>query len=143
MAVGAQGPHDRGAIGVVLLLLLLPLLRGLAPEPPDCARASSRAQRGGRTIVVACETPGPPLRGPSRLLFGQAIDVNRATAGTLEVLPGIGPQRAAAIVRERARRPFERIEALQRVAGIGPRTVERLAGRVSAGRADGAGEERP
>ena len=52
---------------------------------------------------------------------------NRADARALEVLPGIGPARAAAIVAERARAPFRSVDELTRVAGIGPVTLERVA----------------
>lgn len=71
------------------------------------------------------------VRGATRLLFGLSIDPNRADLPTLEALPGIGPARALAIVRERQIRPFEGLDDLVRVRGIGPRTVERLAGLVA------------
>lgn len=55
------------------------------------------------------------------------IRVNAADVEELAGLPGIGPSRAAAIVASRGREgPFRRIEDLQRVPGIGPKTVERL-----------------
>lgn len=55
------------------------------------------------------------------------VDVNRADAGTLEGLPGIGPVTAARIVVDREERgPYATLEQLQRVKGIGPKTVERL-----------------
>lgn len=55
------------------------------------------------------------------------VRVNSASAEELATLPGIGPARAAEIVANRRRRgPFRRLEDLQRVPGIGPRTVERL-----------------
>jgi competence protein ComEA len=41
------------------------------------------------------------------------IDVNHATAGELEALPGVGPTTAARIVRLRGSHPFARIEELQ------------------------------
>jgi competence protein ComEA len=62
------------------------------------------------------------------------IDVNREGPELLELLPGIGPVKARAIVatRESGGR-FETIEDLDRVPGIGPRTVERLRGLVTTG----------
>lgn len=49
------------------------------------------------------------------------LDLNRATAGDLETLPGIGPATAAAIVDDRERNgPFASVDDLDRVAGIGP-----------------------
>lgn len=66
--------------------------------------------------------------GAVGLLFGERLDLNRASAESLGALPGVGPARAEAIVRERARRPFRRVEDLGAVRGIGPRTIEGLAG---------------
>lgn len=57
----------------------------------------------------------------------QRININTATAAQLESLPGIGPRRATAIIEDRAARgPFPTIESLNRVRGIGPRTIDRL-----------------
>lgn len=56
------------------------------------------------------------------------IDINHADAEALQILPGIGPKRADAIISEReANGPFSSLEDLQRVRGIGPRTAERIA----------------
>ena len=77
------------------------------------------------TLAVTCPG-GAPLRGPARLLFGLRLDLNRAEPRALEVLPGIGPKRAEAIAYARARRPFVRVEDLDRVPGIGPRTLSGL-----------------
>jgi competence ComEA-like helix-hairpin-helix protein len=61
---------------------------------------------------------------------GQAadrIDVNRASAPELERLPGIGPAKAAAIVRWRTEHgPFRSLGELLEVPGIGPATAEKL-----------------
>lgn len=58
---------------------------------------------------------------------GLRIDVNTAGAGALELLPGVGPALAARIVRDRVEHgPFRDLDGLDRVPGIGPRTIERL-----------------
>jgi len=55
------------------------------------------------------------------------IDVNTASAAELELLPGIGPTLARRITDFRDRSgPFRTIESLQRVRGIGPKTVEKI-----------------
>ena len=58
----------------------------------------------------------------------QLLDINAANALQLaEQLPGIGPSKAAAILQWREQNGhFERIEQLQEVKGIGPKTVEKL-----------------
>jgi len=55
------------------------------------------------------------------------IDVNRASVGELQALPGVGPRRAEALVLERIRNgPFERLDQLARVYGFGPELLRRL-----------------
>jgi len=97
---------------------------------PACVEArESRARRVGEEWMSArirCDGKGGRLRGPARLLFGERLDLNRAGPETLQVLPGIGPARARAIVEGRSLRPYERVEQLQRVRGIGPKRLEHL-----------------
>ncbi|MDH3498477.1 MAG: ComEA family DNA-binding protein [Gemmatimonadota bacterium] len=58
---------------------------------------------------------------------GERVDVDRAPAEELARLPRIGPALAARIVSDRAARgPFGSLAALERVAGIGPATLEGL-----------------
>jgi competence protein ComEA len=60
------------------------------------------------------------------------VDLNRATAAELETLPGIGPSRAAAIVRHREEHgPFRVPGDLREVTGIGERTFQGLADLVT------------
>jgi competence protein ComEA len=68
------------------------------------------------------------LDGPTRLLVGAGLDVNRDAEEDLTALPGIGEAKARRIVESRERDgPFRTLEDLTRVEGIGARTVERLA----------------
>jgi DNA uptake protein ComE-like DNA-binding protein len=85
----------------------------------------------------ACPCPGAPssqaaLQAKAKPDPGPAavVQVNRAGPAELGTLPGIGPARADAIVRARARRPFARLSDLARVKGLGPKRVQALAGRV-------------
>jgi len=82
-------------------------------------------EAGTRVVVDAS---GVRLETMEELLVvGLPIDVNRAGAVALQAVPGIGPARAAAIVADRAALgPFEDVDALERVRGIGPATVEHL-----------------
>lgn len=54
---------------------------------------------------------------------GGLINLNTATATELETLPGIGPSKAVAII---ANRPYTTIDDLERVPGIGVRTIDQL-----------------
>jgi competence protein ComEA len=62
------------------------------------------------------------------------VDLNRATAAELESLPGIGPAKAAAIVEHReAHGPFAEPGDIRAVSGIGEKTFQQLADRITAG----------
>lgn len=58
------------------------------------------------------------------------VDVNTASQRLLETLPGVGPVTAERIV---AARPFDTVDDLARVAGIGPARLEALRPWVSVG----------
>jgi len=62
------------------------------------------------------------------VLKPEPLNVNTATAEELERLPRIGPVLARRIIEYReAHGPFRRIEELEAVPGIGPKTLEELA----------------
>jgi competence protein ComEA len=55
------------------------------------------------------------------------VNVNTATAQQLELLPGIGPAKARAILEaRRSRGGFENVDELAEVKGIGEVALERL-----------------
>jgi comEA protein len=55
------------------------------------------------------------------------VNVNTATAAELELLPGVGPAKARAILEaRRANGGFKSVEELEDVKGIGPAALERL-----------------
>ena len=72
-------------------------------------------------LVLAVWAAGPALAAEP-----VPIDLNTATEGQLEQLPGIGPKKAAAIVELRKKKPLSRITQLMEVRGIGKKTLERL-----------------
>jgi len=75
-------------------------------------------------VTVGDVGPRPPPR---------PLDLNTASADSLERLPGIGPVTAARIIVDRDERgAFRSPDDLQRVKGIGPKTVEKLKGLVVA-----------
>lgn len=74
--------------------------------------------------------PPPPADGiPGGAVTGDGrVDINRATAAELETLPGIGPAKAAAVIRHREEHgPFAAPGDLRAVPGIGEATFQRLA----------------
>jgi competence protein ComEA len=106
---------------------------------PDGLNLAARLADGERVYVPATGEVDPatvPAGGaPSPAgddVGGGPIDLNEATAGELETLPGVGPATAAAIVDDRARNgPFASVDDLDRVPGIGPVRLATLAGLVS------------
>jgi competence protein ComEA len=82
---------------------------------------------------VAIETPRTPVEAKSKSSRStkkpppaQPIDINKATAAELQMLPGIGPTRARQIIEIRNNGAFQTVEDLRRVSGIGPKILERI-----------------
>lgn len=76
-----------------------------------------------------------------------AVNINTATEGELDKLPGIGPTKAKAIVNDRRQNgPFKSVEDLKRVKGIGDKTFDDLKAQITAsggGKAASRGEAKP
>ena len=68
----------------------------------------------------------PPDQGPPSVEQDARININSAGVSELVALPGIGPSRAEAIIAEREKRPFRRVEDVMRVPGIGRKTYLRI-----------------
>ena len=62
---------------------------------------------------------------PSDVADG-VVNIETATAEQLQLLPGIGPSKAEAIITYRRAHPFQRVEDILRVRGIGRATFRRL-----------------
>jgi competence protein ComEA len=75
-----------------------------APVPPGSATAGAAKRAGGSGV----------------------LNLNTATLDQLDALPGVSPKLAAAVVAERAVRPFGRPEDLMRVSGMSRKRFERL-----------------
>lgn len=64
--------------------------------------------------------------------INEKININTASADELDLLPGIGPVYAQRIVDYRSKNgPFKTIAEIQNVAGIGPKTFEKLKGSIT------------
>lgn len=91
-------------------------------------------RRGAAVVLLAAEAVAIVLAAPAILgspgsaLQHDPIDPNRAAAAELALLPGVGPSLAGAIVADRdASGPFRSVGDLDRVRGIGPATLARVA----------------
>ena len=69
------------------------------------------------------------------LLYAGPIDVNSATAEQLsESLQGVGPQKAAAIIAYREQHgPFQTVQDLTKVKGIGDSLLDKNKGLITLG----------
>lgn len=119
-------PTERRAI--VLLLLLGVIGQGVRwwagrpGEPPGQVALMPAERRASPTAhrdsALAAARPLAP---------GETLDPDQATVGQLLRLPRVGPALARAIVADReAKGPFLDAQALDRVAGIGPKLLEAL-----------------
>ncbi len=66
------------------------------------------------------------MQASARLALGLKIDVNSASEEDLMLVPQMRPEFAAAIVKGRIDRPWEKVEDLAQIHGIGPKTVQKF-----------------
>jgi competence protein ComEA len=71
--------------------------------------------------------------GASPVTVTEKVDLNHASLGQLEALPGIGEKRAEAIISFREHHLFRRTQELLRIKGIGHKLFVRLKPLVIAG----------
>ena len=82
-------------------------------------------------IMICVLLFGVLASGPA---FAQELmNINTATAQELTDLPGIGPVIAGKIVEYREAKPFDTIEEIQEVKGIGPAKFEAIKDRITVG----------
>jgi competence protein ComEA len=111
----------RTCLSIVAASLLLAGLPGTAGAEPQ--KAGSRAPAKTATVTV--------------------VNINTASAGELESLPGIGAKTAARIVEYRQKNgPFKKIEELMNVRGVGEKSFLKLKPQitVAAAKADHEGQ---
>ena len=147
-ATGATGPATSAVPDVVVVQVVGQVRRpGLVSLPrgsrvADAIVASGGLARGGSSgalnlarvlvdgeqIVVsrdAVAAPGATSTGGGAA--AAVVDLNAATAGELDTLPGVGPVMAGRILDWRtAHGRFTSVDQLREVSGIGARTFERL-----------------
>lgn len=99
----------------------LPVAEEVAASPPEAAQSVAPP------VGLSGNAPAPT--SSSGAASAGAVNLNSASAEALIALPGIGPSKAAAII---ANRPYESVADLERVPGIGPKTVAQLAPLVTA-----------
>ena len=110
LRVGCASDADLGACGDLL-----------AGDRARFAAADCHVERGG-------------MSAEARLVCGLKLNANRASAHDLELLDGIGPHLAAAMVTAREEQGgFHSVADLGRVPGIGPALLGKLEAQVMVG----------
>ena len=101
-------------------VLLLTLAIGIVVDVFD------RQQEGNGVFRQTCDIPVANIDDGAETF--RKLDLNTAAAEELEILPGIGPKKAKAIVDYRERNGcFRCLAQLGEVKGIGEKTLERIA----------------
>ncbi|HET6332878.1 MAG TPA: helix-hairpin-helix domain-containing protein [Polyangiales bacterium] len=106
-----QGSAPHAALGLIVAGLALAALAAQRSVPPEAPPVP--------VFAAQASAAKPELRA---LRDGQRLDINRASAEELTLIPGIGPKLAERIVAARARRgQFESLAELRAVRGLGPK----------------------
>ena len=110
---------DLAVVGVTLAFLLG---IGLYCWKTSMTTQPYRVEVSQREEIAPAEEGSDP---PSKLLEGETININTASAAELQRLPGIGEKRAEAIVAWRMEHgSFAAPEDLTQVSGIGEKILE-------------------
>ena len=124
--------------GMVWSRVVRPLPRPAVDRPTplvEVVEGKPDAGSGGRELAKQDAALAPEGKGSDEVRQrgqGQAsspalkINPNTASKAELELLPGVGPALAERIMAERERSPFATLEDLDRVRGIGAKTLEQL-----------------
>jgi len=75
--------------------------------------------------TAAARSPEPETSSPSPSAE-TPVNVNTASREALQALPGIGPALSKRIMTYRSGQSFQRVDELERVSGIGPKTLSTL-----------------
>jgi competence ComEA-like helix-hairpin-helix protein len=87
----------------------------IAADLKQCATTANN------TVAINNKTPNNNV----------TVNLNTATQAELESLPGIGKKTALNIIKVRQEKPFQSLEDLDRVSGIGEKTLQQLQGKVT------------
>lgn len=118
---------------LALVVALIPLLLAAPfrawfrppPRPPGCEPVpAGELPRHWLACVSQSRPPARPLADEERLLLGLPLDLNSARPEALAFVPGLSRRLAVAVATDRTSRgPFERVEDLRRVGGIGEKRL--------------------
>lgn len=110
-----------------LLLLGLAVRHGRPPTPEHDASTYEGMEARFRAHVAKRSGANRAAPRDAEETTAARIDLNTASPAELQRLPGIGPSLSERIEAYRtAHGPFDRVEEITRVRGIGEKTLERI-----------------
>ena len=96
-------------------------------QPTQLTQPITQPTQPATDPTLATQAPTTPATKPVTLEDICPININTATQEELELLPGIGPKKAAAIIQHREKfGRFVCVEELQDVSGIGEKTLAKI-----------------
>ena len=99
-----------------------------SPEPKPRASGPIVTELPAAPVVTVAPTATAPSAAPIAATPPAKVNVNTASQAELESLPGVGPKLAQRIIDDRAKHGnYKTLKDLDRVSGIGAKTLERLA----------------
>ena len=88
----------------------------------------------GHTAHAAQAKPASPRPAAKAAAPGAVVNINTASVGELDALPGIGAKTAALIIEYRQKNgPFKKIEEVMNVRGVGEKNFLKLRTQLSVG----------
>ena len=105
---------------------------GILPQADTSHLNLAAPLSDGQDVRVPLITPTPAPGTPTMVIPGGGkINLNTATLAELDSLPGIGPVLAQRIIDYRETHgPFQSVEELLNVEGIGPSLLEKIRDRI-------------
>lgn len=123
--------------GLAVMLAVVILAGALAAE----GRGGQIDARSIASLPSVCSTWQPPLRAADGaaarepfalvLMRGERLPIGSLSAADLQLIDGIGPQRARALIAARRADALGSLEDADRLPGFGPQLVSRLAASVA------------
>lgn len=118
------------------LNLAQPLTDGEQVLVGDTVHPGGQVRPPAGAAPSAATGPAPPAgapgQGPAGAGGGAKLNLNTATAAQLDTLPGVGPVTAEKIIAWRTQHGrFSKVEELQEVPGIGPKSFADIAPHVT------------
>lgn len=113
-------------------LAALPPVVSPSPVPASAAKVTTMVTAPKATVPIETKSPSTAsvqsASATDSVAVSGVININTATAEQLDSLPGIGASYAQRIIDAR---PFTSVDDLDRVAGIGAKTIEKLRAQVT------------